>query len=99
MKLTGSPGASKPCDNKNHALSVRNVSPPWTSGLVVQSHQFNTVVDLNDSLAPIVRSKKLDERVRRFPGPLLQNPMAGVFQDDNIDISCDQLHLFSELIA
>jgi len=99
MKLTGSPGASKPCDNKNHALSVRNASPPRSSGLVVQSHQLNNIVDLNDSLAPTVRSKKLDERVRRFPGPLLQNPMAGVFQDDNIDIGCHQLHLLGELIA
>jgi len=99
MKLTGSPGASKPCDNKNHALSVRNASPPRTSGLNLQPHQLNNVVDLNDSLAPTVRSKKLDERVRRFPGPLLQNPMAGVFQDDNIDIGCHQLHLLGELIA
>jgi hypothetical protein len=44
-------------------------------------------------------SKKLNERVGRFLGPFLENPMAGVFQHDHRNIARDQLHLRGELVA
>jgi hypothetical protein len=45
------------------------------------------------------RSKKLNDSVGCFLGPLLKNPMTGVFQHDNGDIIGDQLHLRRQLIA
>ncbi len=45
------------------------------------------------------RSKKLNDRLSRFPRSFFQNPMASVFQDHNRDIAGYQLHLFGKFIA
>jgi hypothetical protein len=43
--------------------------------------------------------EKLYQRVGRFPRPLLEDPMTGVWQHDNSDIIGDQLHLCGQFIA
>ena len=43
--------------------------------------------------------EKLYQRVSRFFGLLLENPMTSIWQHDNGDIVSDQLHLCGQLVA